>query len=442
MEGLKLEVRVSRTPELNARAIELATHALSAGDRAGAEKAYQAAVRAGLLHPASWSNLAALGVALGDVEGACRHAQRAVRLASKDADAWVNFGVASWYVGRRRDAAQAMHHALALSPGLEAAAINYNKMLLAVARVLECRHVLDRALVANPRAWRLRLAAAEAARLHGDADATRQHALAALALLWADPAIGRGALRSEPVAVGMTGQVEADGSGVLAALLATHAALTAGGQAFHLVGGTLLSIWREGNLFPNDKDIDLGLPWEADRDAVAAMFAHGFRPLARSGSEGAAASREWTMGYVHDPTGIGIDLFFVQRRGDCIYNEVGWPDHLASEVPAYTLQPLHWEHRDWWVPSPPERYLEGMYGHSWRTPARYFDTQLSSPSCTKDALPRAINLALLRLLHALQERQWARAHALAAQIIDREQLPGVVAVHAGLHRDLEVVNDG
>jgi hypothetical protein len=171
------------------------------------------------------------------------------------------------------------------------------------------------------------------------------------------------------------------------------------------------------------------------------MFAHGFSPFRVPGGKASAQSREWVMGVAHDASGIGIDLFFVQQRGAWAYNEVGWPDHLASEVPAYPLQTMRWEDRDWLVPSPPERYLEGMYGASWRTPAPYFDTQLSSPSCTQASLPRAINLALLRLLQAMRQRQWARAQALAAQIIGREALPEVVAIHQGLGSRVGTAND-
>jgi hypothetical protein len=56
-------------------------------------------------------------------------------------------------------------------------------------------------------------------------------------------------------------------------------------------------------------------------------------------------------------------------------------------------------------------------------------------------LPRAINLALLRLLQAMRQRQWARAQALAAQIIGREALPEVVAIHQGLGSRVGTAND-
>ncbi len=108
-------------------------------------------------------------------------------------------------------------------------------------------------------------------------------------------------------------------------------------------------------------------------------------------------------------------------------------------MPAYPLQPLSWEGRDWLVPSPPGGYLEAIYGPDWNGAVgsrgfdrRWFDTQVSNPSRTAESLPRAINLALLRLLQALQAGQWAKARALCIQIRSREPLAEVDALLARL----------
>ena len=425
---MSFEVLISRSPELSARGIELATRALSAGDRVSAEHAYRTAMHGGLVHPASWSNLAALGIALEDAEGARAHAKRALALDQAHADAWNNFGVASWRLGQRRDAAKALHQALVLAPGLHAAALNYSLMLRSVNQLVQARAVLDSAASHAPRDWRLQQALAEITRLQGDATAMRKHVLAAIAQFPLVPT-------SELLITPDKSPDAASGNQVEAALVAAADALDAASVPFHLVGGTLLGIHRDGKPFPHDKDIDLGIPFECDRDVILAALADGFAPMRPLDGEAALASRPWVMGFTHAATGIGVDLFFIQRRESCMHNKVGWPDHLASEVPVYDLQTLRWRDRDWQIPSPPEVYLEGMYGPSWRTPMRFFDTQLSSPSCTAEALPRAINLALLRLLQALQQRKWEQALALCVQLSAREQLAEVEKVAAKLRKD-------
>jgi tetratricopeptide (TPR) repeat protein len=423
---LPLEVRVAGSPEAAAQAVASATRAFGAGDRAAAERDYRDALARDFAHPRSWSNLAALGIALDDAVAARGHAQRALAMDRGHADAWVNLGVACWHGGQRREAARATRQALALAPGMESAALNYSLMLRAVGQPAAARQTLAAALVCNPGSARLQQTMAELSRLLGDTEATRTHALSALALLTPGLNPDAGAAPSpgpsHPPA----------GAGVATTLLAVHDALGAAGLGFHLVGGTLLALWRDGHLLPHDKDVDLGLWHETGRDAVAAAFSEGFRPSAPAGSPAMADSRQWVMGYVHEATGIGVDLFFMQRRGALIHNKVGWPDDLASEVPAYALQALRWQGRDWQVPSPPEQYLQCMYGTAWRTPIRHYDTQLSSPATTAECLPRAINLSLLRLLAALRQQHWDKAVSLCGQLLAREALAEVQAIQARL----------
>lgn len=414
-----------------------ATRMLEAGDRPGAERGYRELQKQSLLHPASWSNLSALGIGLGDAAGARGHARRALQLDRARADAWVNFGVASWMLGQRRDAAQAMHRALELAPGLEAAALNHAQMLQTVGRPRQAQKMLALAVLANPGAWRLQQALAENARLSGDALVARRHALRALDLL--RPKLQPAA----EVATGPSPRNEADDAAASAkvqqALFAAHDALAAAGLPFHLIGGTLLAIYRDGRPFPHDKDVDLGLPFECDRDAVAAAFADGFKPMLRADDPNAQASRAWVMGFVHQASGIGVDLMFVRERDGIARFELGWPDQLACEMPAYPLQPLHWAGREWLVPAPPRHYLDALYGEDWNGEVdgrgfdrRWFDTQVSNPSRTPDSLPRAVTLALLRLLNALHAGQWAKARALCIQVLAREPLAEVDAVLARL----------
>lgn len=287
MSQLQWNVQVARSPEPGADAIVRAMRSLDAGDRQRAELGYREAQGQALRHPASWSNLAALGIGLGDATGARAHAQRALQLDGGSADAWVNLGVASWMLRQRRDAAQAMLRALALAPGLEAAALNYARMLQAVARVPEARRMLELAALANPGAWRLQQALSENARLAGDAVAARRHALAALALL--GPQLQPQAPVDMPRPERSEAEAEAASARVQQALFAADGALRAAGIPFHLIGGTLLAIHRDGRLFPHDKDVDLGLPFDCARDAVAAAFAQGFRPLLPTGHPNAQA---------------------------------------------------------------------------------------------------------------------------------------------------------
>lgn len=439
MSSLRFDVRMLPPTEPAAQQATEAARLLGMGDRAGTERLYRAAAALPVAHASSLVNLAAVGIGLGDAGGARAHAQRALQLDRDNPDAWVNLGVASWQLGQQRDAAKAMHRALALAPGLEAAALNYAQMLQAVDRSGESRKTLELAVLANPGAWRLRQALAENARLSGDAGAARQHALDALETL--RPHLHPATDAAPAPAAASDDEAAAASAKVQRALFAAGDALAAAGLPFHLIGGTLLAIHRDGRPFPHDKDVDLGLPYDSDRDAVAAAFAQGFKPVLRAEDPRGLASRAWVMGYTHVESGIGVDLMFAREQDGMMRFEIGWPDYLASEVPAYPLQPLQWAGREWLVPAPPQQYLKAIYGPDWNGEAtirgfhrRWFDTQVSNPSRTPESLPRAVTLVLLRLLRALQAGQWAKSQALCIQILARERLVAVEAMLARLER--------
>lgn len=445
MSQLQWDVRVARSPEPEAHAIVLATRALDAGDRGDAEQRYREVQRRGLLHPASWSNLAALGISLGDADGARAHAQRALQLDPGNPDAWVNFGVASWLLKQRRDGAQAMHQALSLAPGLEAAALNYARMQQAIGRGETALAVLRTASGDAPDSWRLALARAEQARLLTRHDEVRKGALHALRRLANTLDL------ASPGRAGLRAAAEANVASVLHAVCAELDAL---GIRYHLTAGTLLAIAKDGRLFPHDKDIDLAVP-DLSVDERQRILAHfGALPAFRAFPAPPPPSPVTVIGLQHVASGIGADLILPLRLPDGrVCNEMGWPDQLGSVLGAYAIGRLHWDGRDWPAPDPLEAFLVGMYGSDWREQRRvdagveydrcYSDTMLSNPSRTAESLPRAVNLGLIRLAHALTGREWAKAVAYCAQLLAREELPEVrglldklrAAGHAGLRFD-------
>jgi hypothetical protein len=217
------------------------------------------------------------------------------------------------------------------------------------------------------------------------------------------------------------------------ALCAVGDFLREAAQPFHLMAGTLLALVRDGELLGHDKDIDLALPWECDREALAALFRASPAFAAPSGPfEGA---RRWGFSVTPAPTRVGIDLFFLRHEADGVLAGAGVSSlMLYSRVRPFALGELEWRGRRWPVPSPPGQYLEDTYGPRWREPDPYFDTMLSNPSRTPDSVPAAVGIGLQRLCNALRARDWLLARALCRQLLAREQLPEVAALDAALAR--------
>lgn len=418
MSALVLDVRVAESPEPMGQPVVEATRMLQRGDRAGAQRIHAQVLAALPRHPSTWSNLAALAVALGDAEAGRSHALRALSLDPRHLDAGVNFGVASWHMNQRRDAERAFRHALALSPGLEAPAVNLCLMFRSLPDNARAAEVLAAALQHNPSSARLQQEMAEVCRLRGDTEATRVHALAALSALLPtlEPTPGPD---DGPEPENAEAQQK-----LLLAMTETVARLEAAGIDYHLIGGVVLGIARQGQPFAGDKDVDLGLPFDVDREQVAALFATGFSRMRVPDPQ---AAQRWCLGFTHDATGVDVDLFFKQSVDGNVRICAGWPDHLLFDEPHYAIGSLHWQGRDWPVPTPLEDYLESLYGVDWRSSTRefeghsfnkrWFDTQISTPSLTVESTPRALNLGLLRLLDALGQRRWPKALALCDQLL-------------------------
>lgn len=433
MSTLRFDVRVVPPAEPAAQRALEASQLLAAGDRTGAQRLYAEAMAMPVAHASALVNLAALGVGLGDWSTARTYATRALQMDRANADAWVNLGAASWHAGLRRDAAQATHRAVELARGMEAAALNLNLMLQSVGQPARARDMLARAVSRNPGSIRLQQAMAEVCRLLGDTDATRRHALAALSRLVST-------LAPAPTSSdGPEPEDEAAQAKLLATMTDACDRLQAAGIGHHLVGGVVIGIVRQGRPFAGDKDIDFGVDFDADRDAIVAAFADGYSFM-RTPRD--TEDRRWCMGFVHDATGIGVDLFFKQPVDGVLRINLGWPDDLVFELPEYRLEPYHWQGRDWPMPAPLEDYLAADYGEDWRSPTReagghvfdkrWLDSQVSSPSLAPASLPRAINLGLLRLLTALRAGRWPRALALCDQLLARERIGEVGAIQARL----------
>ena len=433
MSSLRFDVRMVQPAEAAGRIAIDASRLLEGGDRIAAGRGYRQAAAMPVAHRSSLVNLAAVAIGLGEAQAARTHAMRALQADGADADAWVNLGVASWHAGLHREAAQATDRALRLVPGMEAAASNLSLMFQAVGQPERARATLADALEGNPGSVRLQQSMAEVCRLLGDRQAARRHALAALRLLQ-----GSLAPQPSPGEVVDARDVEAGRDSLHAALSDSCGRLRQAGIDHLLIGGLVLGIAREGEPFAGDKDIDFQLDAGVDRAAVAAAFAEGFAPI-RVPAAHAEATRRWCMGYVHEASGIGIDLFLAQRGVATMRQSLGWPDDLFYEYPRFTAGMLAWRGRDWPVPAPLGDYLASNYGDDWHNPRRvvdggrsfdkrWFDTQISCPGLMPGSQSAAVTLGLLRLLQALQAGPWTKARALCLQLLAREPLAEVDAV--------------
>lgn len=387
-----------------------AIQAIRRGDQAAAQQAYQAAISQTGLAASTEANLAVFALIVGQAEPARQHASRALQRDARCVAAWINLSIAHLQGGQTEAVLEAAQQAVVLQPDHGIAQLNLGALLAAHGDHEAAQSALLIAARALPQHWHVQWELARVARARQQPALVRTHALAAL----------HGATTGLPPHLTLQpARPRLDITSATVALCEAKAVLDAAGIGFFLMAGTLLALIRDNDLLPHDKDIDLGLSDDIDRDLVCATFEQDPRFLVPT----RPASREplWAFGVVHRASGVTIDLFFARHEPQGVRFGFGMaPSTIHCLVRPFELGRLHWCERDWPIPQPPERYLEDVYGSQWRIPDPYFDTALSNPSRCLESLPLAINLALLRLGDALQQCDWRRAQALCRQLLARD----------------------
>jgi hypothetical protein len=424
LKRISLDFAISEPMDEPGRKAAGAVALLRRGQRGASLRLYREAVAADSRQATTWSNLGVYALVGGDIAAAAAHLRRALRLAPGCADAVANLALVLMAQKRLQDTLQALERAIALAPGHAKAQANYGALLLATGDLAKAGDHLRNAEEACPGAWRIPYERARLARIRGDAAALRSHVLAAIGCAASSLPRGLPVLPRKPL----------HASPVLAdALCAAGDLLRAADQPFHLMAGTLLALVRDGELLGHDKDIDLAFPWDCDRDGLAALFRG--HPDFSAPAGPITDDKRWAFSVTHAPTGIGIDLFFFQHGPDGVLAGLGREAAmLFSRVRPFALGELQWRGRRWAIPSPPEQYLEDVYGPDWRDPDPYFDTVLSNPSRTPESIPVAIDIGLLRLGDALQAEHWPRALSLCRQLLARQHFAEVAALAEALQQ--------
>lgn len=202
------------------------------------------------------------------------------------------------------------------------------------------------------------------------------------------------------------------------ALCEARSRLLDAGIPFFLCHGTLLGIVRNGDLLPHDKDLDVGLPWEVDRDRAKAVLCRGGRFQRASYNAPGAADAQLQLGFRHQESGTFIDLFFYRPDGDHFVCGFNFRPHPVTSRPRkFGIGSMTWLGLSWPVPDPVEQFLVDFYGEDWRVPDPAFDTVLSSRCRTPESCDVRRNFGYLRLIRTVRNREWGKAAGYCRQLL-------------------------
>lgn len=161
----------------------------------------------------------------------------------------------------------------------------------------------------------------------------------------------------------------------VAAFRAAADVLDAAGVTWWITSGVLLGHIRDGAWIPWDRDVDLGV-WPEDVAAAREAFQDAGWPFKRD--------RDSQLWPTHGATKVDVHAHY--RDGATVYKLHGKRQEIRMDYPAHLfadLRPTVYYLRRTLMPSPPEDYLEVMYGPDWLTPKREWNWRTSPHNITR-----------------------------------------------------------
>lgn len=140
---------------------------------------------------------------------------------------------------------------------------------------------------------------------------------------------------------------------------------------YFVSNGTLLGIWRNGDFFAHDNDIDIGVLANTWKDNVFdKLVKEGFSPLYQFGEENNGL--EYAFTYNQDTK---LDIFFYYETKDYFWH-AAWDQYpacgkkrqmLFHTYDKFTTKDLAFKNITIRIPESPARCLEQAYGQDWKT---------------------------------------------------------------------------
>lgn len=435
---------------------------MAKGDLDEATEAYRSALA---FVPDDFEALNGLGVVLslqGRYDQAAMHYERLLEVHENNAEAHNNHGCALAELGRVADARKAFRRAIELKPDYVQAVFNVGHLLASTGNDAGAIEAFRYVVGLEPDHVAARVKLGYALRRSGDYAAAVRQLRVAVDLRPKDPAclhaLGQ-ALRwngelEESMAVFRRATVLAlampqrprepeakrhfSRQNAHAVLIDARAILGAAEMPFFLCCGTLLGVAREGDVMPFDKDMDIGMAWETNRQAVIdALSAGGVFRLIKS-LVPHDEDRQWYLPFRHVGTGCSLDVFFFKPDGEhflCGLNHRPLP--MLSRPRRFDLERLAWLGREWLVPADRGRYLSDLYGPDWRQPDPFFMTILSSHCKVESSLPQRRCFGYARACEYIFKQQWRKADACVRQLLQIQHDPDLVGVQRALASRLE-----
>lgn len=189
------------------------------------------------------------------------------------------------------------------------------------------------------------------------------------------------------------------------------------GVPFCLAHGTLLGIYRDGDLLPGDSDIDVMLPWSVDRVWLAGELTRLGCTITSSQQDVRGESGKWTLAVLLPPHDLVVEISFLKPENGKVWFGFTRGNHVIKiPLSPFGFTSVHYHGIPFPIPHPCDRHLSEIYGESWRVRTRNRNFFIINPNVVDEGHIR-ISYTFNHILGGLIKGDYKKAQGYTEQLL-------------------------
>ncbi|MDE7196665.1 MAG: LicD family protein, partial [Helicobacter sp.] len=189
------------------------------------------------------------------------------------------------------------------------------------------------------------------------------------------------------------------------------------GVPFCLAHGTLLGIYRDGDLLPGDSDVDVMLPWSVDRLWLAGELARLGCTITTSPQELRGHSGQWDMGIMMPPHDSVVELSFLKPENGKVWFGFTRGQHVIRlPVSPFGFASVNYKGIPFPIPHPCDRHLSEIYGESWNVRTRNRNFFIINPNIVDEGHVR-VAYSFNHILGGILKGNYKKAQGYTEQLL-------------------------
>lgn len=189
------------------------------------------------------------------------------------------------------------------------------------------------------------------------------------------------------------------------------------GVPFCLAHGTLLGIYRDGDLLPGDSDVDVMLPWSVDRVWLAGELTRLGCTMTTSPQALRGHSGKWTMAMLLPPHDRAVEMsFLLPENGKVWFGFTRGQHTIKLPVSAFGFASVQYLGIPFPIPDPCDRHLSEIYGESWQKRTRNRNFFIVNPNIVDEGHIR-VAYAFNHILGGLLKGDYKKAQGYTEQLL-------------------------